>query len=346
MRAVRIDDGAVRLVSDAPEPQPAPGEALIKPSRVLLSPLDAALAWTAKSGFSGVLGHQFVGVIRKINVPPDAGPAAAARKGWSGRRVVASPTIACAACDLCRGGLSNHCRARKVMGVHGQGGCLADLFTLPLASLYAVPDKVTDDQAVFAVLLASAAHAVNMLRSEGHSYITVLGDSALALVTAQALARKNATVRLLSSREDRARLCAKWGIKQRALEEPGRRQDQDVVVDCTGSAAGLRLALQMVRPRGMVLLKSPMAVAPCPAGRPFPEADAAWAPGVDLTPAIVNEVQLIGARDGPVADALMMLAEGAVDVTGLVTRRAKMEDAVEALRAAGDAAQVGVVVEF
>ena len=302
--------------------------------------------------FSGVLGHQFVGVIKAVNVPADAGPAAAARKGWVGKRVVASPTIACAACDLCRASLSNHCRARRVIGIHGHDGCFADQFTVPLTSLHAVPEKVSDDQAVFAFALSGAAHAVNMLRSEGHSYITVLGDSALALMTAQALSRKNTTVRLLSSKADRARLCERWGVKQRGLDEPGRRQDQDVVVDCTGSAAGLRLALQLVKPRGVVMLKSALALAPYPAGRPFPEMGEGngWSAGggVDLTPAVVNEVQIVGSRDGPLPDALAMLAEGTVDVTSLITKRCKFDEAVAGLRAAGSGSggeQIAVVMD-
>ena len=349
MRALRLEDGRVRLVGDAPEPGATAGEALIRPTRLLVSSFDARAATgdpAAPAGltpFAGVLGHQFVGVVKKVNVPADASPSVAARKNWTGKRVVASPTIACAACDLCRAGLSNHCRARKVMGVHGHDGCFAELFSAPLTSLFMVPDRVTDDQAVFAVALSSAVHAVNMLRSEGHSYITVLGDSALALLTAQALARKNTTVRVLSSRPDRSRLCEKWGIKQRPLDEPGRRQDQDVVVECSGSAAGLRLALQLVRPRGVILLKSPAAMAPFPPGRPFPEVPDA--PTVDLTPAIVNEVQIVGSRDGPVPDALAMLAEGTIDVTSLITRRCKFDEAVAALQAAISPDNLAVVMD-
>jgi threonine dehydrogenase-like Zn-dependent dehydrogenase len=282
-----------------------------------------------------VLGSQFVGVVRKINLPPDAGSLLLARKGWVGKRVVAPPSIPCTSCDLCRAGLSAHCRARAVLGIHQRDGCLAEAFCVPLSALCAVPDSVPDEHAVLAHALSGALHAANMLRSEHSSYITVLGDSLIALLCAQALAGMNKAVRLLSSRDDRQRLCERWGVKCRALDEPGRRQDQDVVVDCTGAAAGLRLALQLVRPRGIILLKSPGALAPFPPGRPLPppRPGGPWAQGVDLTPAIVNEVQILGSRDGPIPDALRALQDHTIDVAGLITRRARLEDAPSALKA-------------
>jgi threonine dehydrogenase-like Zn-dependent dehydrogenase len=352
VRALKMESGSMRLVAELPEPACVPGEAIIKPTRVLLSPADVAAAGLGggEGGgrpFEGVLGSQFVGVVKKINLPADAGPLLAARKTWVGRRVVGSPTLACGACDLCRHGLAIHCRARKVLGVFERDGCMADAFAMPLLGLAQVGDNVSDDKAVFSHVLSSALHAVNMLRGQHASFITVLGDGVLALLTAQALARMNKTVRVLSSNPERQRLCEKWGIKHRGIEEPGRRQDQDVVVDCTGTSAGLRLALQLVRPRGIVLLKSAMGLAPFPPGRPMAEVGegSPWGTPVDLTPAIVNEVQIVGSRDGPIPDALRMLAEDAIDVMGLVSKRFRFDEAPTAMRAAGVAESLGVVVE-
>jgi threonine dehydrogenase-like Zn-dependent dehydrogenase len=233
------------------------------------------------------------------------------------------------------------------MGVFERDGCFADLFAAPLLSLSQVSDSVSDDKAAFAHVLSGALHAVNMLRGQHASFITVLGDGVLALLTAQALARMNKTVRVLSSRPDRQKLCEKWGIKHRGLEEPGRRQDQDVVVDCTGSSSGLRLALQLVRPRGIVLLKSPTGLAPFPPGRPLPEvaSGSAWSTPVDLTPAIVNEVQIVGSRDGPIPDALRMLGEDAIDVLSLMTRRFKLDEAPVAMQAAAAPESLAVIMD-
>lgn len=360
MRAVKFDGSTISLTETGAEPSPAPGEAVIRPTRVLISPADLIAAGLGGGvggetepgahAFKGILGSQYVGVIKKINLPEDAGATLLSRKGWVGKRVVGTPALPCTSCDLCRSGLSAHCRARTVLGIHQRDGCLAEAFSVPLSSLCLVPEGVSDDAAVFAHTLSSALHAANMLRGEHSSFITVLGDSAMALLTAQVLARMNKSVRMLTSRADRQRLCERWGVKHRGVDEPGRRQDQDVVVDCTGSSAGLRLALQLVRPRGIVLLKSPSALAPFPPGRPMPAVRAgpggsAYAEPVDLTPAIVNEVQILGSRDGPMPDALRMLAENAVDAAGLVSKRVKLEEAAGAMRGAGGAEGLGVLVE-
>ncbi len=351
MRAIRFDGESVRVVANAADPALQPGEALVHPTRLLVGPTDAAAAAAgdrAGSRLIGVMGHQFVGVVKQVR-PAEEGAGlramSAARQILLGKRVVGSPTVVCTNCDMCRAGLPSHCRARRVMGLHAREGCFADLFAIPLGNLLAVPDAVDDDRAVFAVMAASASQAGQMLRAAGKHYITIIGDNAAALMTAQLLARLNKSARLLYTRPERARLCERWGIKHRAVEEPGRRQDQDVVVECTGTPGGLRLAMQLVRPRGVILLKSSGVLTPCPSGQPFTESSAWRDRGVDLTPAVVNEVQVLGCRDASIADGLGAIADGLIDTTGLITRRFRMDDAPAALAAASGDDQLAVVMD-
>ncbi|MEL7240395.1 MAG: zinc-binding dehydrogenase, partial [Planctomycetota bacterium] len=115
------------------------------------------------------------------------------------------------------------------------------------------------------------------------------------------------------------RLCEKWGIKSRPLADITPRADQDVVVDCTGSREGMATAMQLLRPRGTLVLKSTVA----PGGE-----------AVDLSPLVVDEINLIGSRCGPFKPAIRALAEGHVDVHSMISRRVPMGDALEALRLA------------
>jgi threonine dehydrogenase-like Zn-dependent dehydrogenase len=347
VRALRFDGKSLRLETAHPEPAAAPGEAVIRLRRAGVSELDLQIAsGGGRSRLLGTLGHQFVGVVESMNLPSDAPPSLQQRRALKGRRVVASPTLVCGHCDMCRSGLSVHCRSRQVLGVRGRDGCFADLVAVPLANLYRVPDSIDDDQAVLAAPLACALHATHMIRTEGKSYITVLGDTLLGLLTAQTLTRLNASVRLLGSRPDRLRLCERWGVKHRPVEEAGRRQDQDAVIDCTGTSAGLRLAMQHVRPRGTIVLKSASATAPFPPGAPFPETpDAAWGAPVDLTPIVSNEVNVVGSRDGSIPDALALLERAEVDTAGLITRRFKLDEAIAALRTAAEPDQLKVVID-
>jgi threonine dehydrogenase-like Zn-dependent dehydrogenase len=276
-------------------------------------------------GFSGVLGHEFVGVVERVH--DSTGPRGA---GWVGKRVVGGINCVCGKCDMCQRGLSMHCRHRTVLGIAGRDGCFADRFTLPTANLHEVPQGVDDDRAVFAEPLAAACNILHQVRIEGRPLVTVLGDGRLGLLVAQVMAKLNATVRVVGRHESKLTLCDKWGIKHRPEAEVIPRADQDIVVDCTGSAQGLDLAMRLVRPRGRIVLKTTT----------FNQT------GVDLSPLVIHEIQLIGSRCGPMPDALRMLAEESVDVLSLITRRFKLDQADKALAAAGHPDAVKVLIEF
>lgn len=321
MRALRFDGKRLFLDAATPEPAPTPGAAVIRPLRMGISAFDASL--TAGSPAQPIIpGHEFVGIVESVAGEREI------RSRWEGKRVVGSIGIVCAACDLCRAGLGHHCRARRTLGINGWDGCFAERFMLPVRNLVDVPAAVGDDQAVFAEPLAAAAHAAQLVRVEGKTYITVLGDGATALLCAQVFARRNASVRLLGAHASKIALCERWGIKHRHVSEPGRRADQDVVIDATGTGAGLALALEQVRPRGTILLLG------------HARADT---PPLDLL--IDREISLVGSRGGAPADALALLSRAEVDTLPLITRRAKLADAAAALRAATDPDQIKVLLE-
>lgn len=352
MRAVRVDsDRNLCLTDSAPEPEAAAGDALVKVSRVLLDHLDAVACGLVQvpglPAHTGTLGHVFCGVVKSLEIPSDAPASVASRRSWGLKRVLVSPSVPCAHCDLCRSGLSAHCRSRQVIGVQGREGGCAQLARVPIASLALVPDNVSDDKAVFAHAVATAVHFGQMLRAESRTYITVLGDSLVALLTAQVLARVNKAVRLLSTRPDRARLCERWGIRHRPVEEAGRRQDQDAVIDCTGTSAGLRLSLQFTRPRGCVLLHSPLGLLPFPAGRPLSDQPPPhYLNPVDWTMAVANEIQILGCREGALPEGLGLLAENTVDVLSLAGGKCRLEQIPAALEALRDPDHLPFLIEL
>lgn len=323
MRALRFDGKQALLVNNAPRPVPADGEALIRPLRVGVCATDLEIC-KGYMGFIGTLGHEFVGIVEETSGPD--------RRNLRGKRVVGGINAVCGACDLCKAGLSTHCRTRTVLGIQGREGCFAELFTLPLVNLIALPDHVDDDAAVFAEPLAAAIQARQQLRLEGKPFITVLGDGRLGLLVAQVMAGLNASVRVIGKHPGKLALCEKWGIKHRHLDEIGLRNDQDVVVECTGSAQGLDTALRMVRPRGKILLKT--TVAPDESSR-----------CEDLLARIViNEVEVLGSRCGPMNEAVAALSRGEVDVVSLISKRMKLSDGPAILSAASQPGVLKVLV--
>ncbi len=335
MRAVIRNSAGFSLSPDVAAPAPQPGDAVIAPSRVGIASPD--LAMSGRADVPSVIGHEFVGVVE--SVAPIAG-----REEWNkvaaamvGKRVVGSPVVACGACELCKRGLSQHCPTRRVLGLRGLNGCLAERFVLPVANLVEVPKGVHDDQAVFANAAAAAVHAAHMLRIEGKPYVTVLGDGVMGLLCAQVMARLNASVRVLGTQPAKFMLCEKWGIKHRHVAEVGRRQDQDVVVDCTGSASGMELALQLVRPRGKVLLKA--------GPSPMTGLGGDEKRGADLSLAATNEIEIVGSGAGRIGEGLMALAKNTVEVLSMISSRFRMNDAMAAINLAALPEAVKVIVE-
>jgi len=316
MLALRLtDDHRLKLDPAVDEPTPGPDEALIKPTRMGVCSTDLELV-KGYMGFAGTLGHEFVGTVEAVGSKK--------HKEWIGKRVVGEINCVCGKCDMCKAGLRSHCRDRTVLGIMNRDGCFADAFTLPVVNLHEVPDHVDDDKAVFTEPLAAAFQILQQLTIEGRPYITVLGDGRLGLLCAQVMAGLNATVRCIGKHPDKLALCEKWGVKHRPLDEVGLRQDQDIVVDATGSPSGLETAMKMVRPRGTIVMKTTVA-----AGS---SADANRA--IDLSPLVIDEIKLVGSRCGPFSFALDALAADKIDVLSLISKRVKLKDADKAIPAA------------
>jgi alcohol dehydrogenase len=302
MRSLRFDNTlACDLLS--PEPPPAEGDTLIRVKSAGICSTDLEIC-QGYMGFKGILGHEFVGVVTE-----------SANATLIGKRVCGEINIVCGKCDLCMAGLSTHCRKRTVLGIQGHNGAFADLVRLPAGNLHVIPDSVDNDQAVFVEPLAAAFQILKQLKMDNRRWVTVLGDGRLGLLVAQVLQTTGAPVRVIGKHPEKLALCEKWSIRSRPLADIVPRHDQDMVVDCTGSAAGFELAMQMVRPRGTIVLKSTAA-----AGKPL-----------NLAPLVIDEVVVIGSRCGPFKEAIRALAARQIDVVSLIHRRMRLEQGVEAL---------------
>lgn len=323
MRALRIDSGTLTLATNAPDPRPGAGEALVRVSRVLITETDLSVA-RGQIPHAGTLGQAFVGTVESVNGPDP--------RGLTGRLVVAAPDLPDAGSDLARRGLGLHDPGRAVLGVRGRDGALAERIALPASALVAVPESVDADRAVFALPLARALHAAQIVRIPGKTFVTVLGDNLRALLAAQVLARLNASVRLLGTMPDRLDRCARWGVKHRHRDEAGRWADQDVVIDSERGASSFALACSMARPRGTIVL---LGETPLDAGV-----------GCDLSPVIERELTVVGARAGSLGEGAELLRSGTVDLDGLITRRFRLDDAAAAMRAAADPSSIGVIVDI
>jgi len=306
MRAL-VFDQTLSFNARRADPAPGTGDTLLRVHQAGICATDLEIC-QGYMGFRGVLGHEFVADVVQS---PD--------RELIGQRVVGEINVVCGRCDLCLSGLSNHCRNRTVLGILNRDGVFADYVRLPAVNLHVVPASIDNDAATFVEPLAAAYQVLKQLNFEGRKWVTVLGDGRLGLLLAQVLQDANCQVRVIGKHPQKLALCEKWSIRARPLADIVPRHDQDVVIDCTGSASGVELALLMVRPRGTVVLKTTVA-----AGKPL-----------NLAPVVIDEINIIGSRCGPFREAIRALAEKRVDVTSLIHRRMKLEQGLEAMELAG-----------
>jgi threonine dehydrogenase-like Zn-dependent dehydrogenase len=296
--------GADRKVSlrELPQPKPGPGEALIRVTLAGVCGTDLQIL-RGYHDFQGILGHEFVGVV--------AGPPGSS---WLGKRVVGEINVSCGDCDLCRKGLTRHCRTRRVIGIKDRDGAFAPYLTLPEANLLAVPRQVEDEAAVFTEPLAAALAAVDAVPLPRKTPVLVVGDGRLGLLISFALALSEAEVHLVGHHRDHLSLAQPYGVAT-FLEKDLPPGDYAVVVEASAAAAGLDLALARVRPKGTVIMKSTYA-----ARYPLESANL-----------VVPEVRLIGSRCGPMGPALRLLARGLINHRALIDRRFPLSQGLEAL---------------
>jgi threonine dehydrogenase-like Zn-dependent dehydrogenase len=304
MRALVLSGRRLTLHRDYPMPRPARDESLLRVRLAGICGTDLELA-RGYMRFSGIPGHEFVGEV-----------VASTRSELVGKRVVGEINVGCRRCAQCRAGLSRHCPSRTVLGILKRNGAFADYLTLPDQNLLMVPRAMSDEVAVFTEPIAAAFEIFENTSLDRSERIVVLGDGRLGAIIALVLQACGYEPIVGGRHPEKLAVLRSFGLK---AELENKLEDGfDVVVECTGKDAGLLRALELVRPRGRVILKSTVA-----ASRKL-----------NLAPAVVNEITLIGSRCGRLALALKALGRGEIDPRPLISAIVPFERAKAAFAAA------------
>lgn len=315
MRAL-VFDGELR-VRDIPMPQPGVGEALIRVLTAGICNTDLEIK-RGYMGFTGVLGHEFVGIVEH-----------AANPYFLGKRVVGEINCTCGQCQYCSLEMPHHCMNRTVLGISGRNGAFAEFLTLPEANLHIAPNSIRDDVAVFAEPVAAAFRITEQLTISGSDRIIVLGDGKLGQLVAQVLWLYSKNLVCVGRHDWKLDLLRQLGIAVANANEPLER-GADIAVDATGSADGFARALELVRPEGTVVLKSTV-VQPT---------------AFELSRPVVDEVRIVGSRCGPFRPALEALSLGTVEVRPMISESYDLSDATRAFQRAEDPGMLKVLVHM
>lgn len=323
MKALRFN-GIVSLSHDAPVPV-RDGEALVQVLCAGICNTDLEIA-KGYSNFRGTLGHEFVG--RVVQSPDET---------LVERRVVGEINVGCGSCPLCAVGDPRHCADRTVLGIKGRDGAFAEYLSLPTRNLIEVPDKLTNEEAVFVEPLAAACQVLDQITVTSSSRVAVLGDGKLAQLIVRVLSTTGCDLTLIGRHRWKLDMASATGIDRvlvdsettagEVLAELGREKF-DVVVEATGSPAGLPMATGLTRPQGTVVLKSTHQ----------------GLTTLDTSMVVVNELTVLGSRCGRFQRALELLTDALVDVAPLVSVRLPFEESYRAFETAADPSSLKVLL--
>lgn len=342
MKALRYENEKLS-VADVARPA-VDGEALVRVTLSGICRTDLEIT-RGYAGFQGTIGHEFVGVIEELPEPgsearnrdpqPDI-PAGVGQSGKApletgpsltvgllkpGQRVVGEINAGCGTCALCCAGDSRHCARRTVLGIVGRDGAHAEFLKLPVTNLLPVPAEISDERAVFTEPLAAACGILERAQINAETRVAVIGDGKLGLLCAQVLATTGAPVTLIGKHKSKLQIAARHGIETMTADQAeSRPRAFDAAVEASGSAKGFDLALGLLHPRGVLVLKSTFH----------------GAMELSSERIVVDEISVIGSRCGRFRPALELLKAKVVDVESLISEEHGLGDGVRAIARASE----------
>jgi L-iditol 2-dehydrogenase len=212
--------------------------------------------WTADHSwpvnYPVVLGHEFGGHIAALG---------SRVVGWKEGDRVVSETAAIIDPNnpMSRAGLYNLDPTRKGFG-YGVNGAMTEYVRVPARCLHKVPDQLPFEQACLTEPCCVAFNAVvENARIKPGDRVIVLGSGTIGILCAAMTRLCGAEVAIVGLEADQHRLqiAAQYGctpIIADATEWAKERDGMgaDVVIDAAGTSATLKLALQWVRPKGLI----------------------------------------------------------------------------------------------
>lgn len=342
--AVCVRTNSPLVIEDIPVPEPRAGEVLVHNHACGVCHTDLHVM-KAEVAFPlpGVLGHEISGIVAEVgagvtNVRP-------------GDRVVGSFIMPCGSCENCARGMEDLCstffeynrlrgtlydgesRLRRgndePLSMYSMGG-LAEYSVTPATSVFALPDSL--DLADTAILGCSLFTAYGAVATVGE----VRAGESVAVIAAGGVGQNIVQLAALSGAEsviaidrgaDKLELARRMGathtinaaeadVAETVAELTGGR-GVDVAFEALGSAATTRQAVEITREGGRAVV-----VGIPPAGTTL---------DVDLARIVRRKIQIKGSygararRDIPAL--LRLLAAGKVDLGGVISRRAPLDEA-------------------
>ncbi|MBU4461121.1 MAG: alcohol dehydrogenase catalytic domain-containing protein [Verrucomicrobia bacterium] len=261
MKAMRLTGIRAMAMAEVPDPEiRGPGDVRIRMTRVGVCGSDIHYYTDGRIGSQVVaypfaVGHEGAGVVETVG--------SAVTRVKRGDHVAVEPAMPCGACDQCRAGRPNTCRALKFLGCPGQAeGCLSEFIVMPEGSCLPLAAGVDDDLGALSEPLAIGVYAVRQSGPVRGLRVGVLGSGPIGLSVILAAREAGAAAvyatDLVGPRLAAARAAgAVWAGHAKdcdvVAEVAGREPAMlDIVFECCGRQEAVDQGLNLLKPGGIL----------------------------------------------------------------------------------------------
>ncbi|MCL2848117.1 MAG: alcohol dehydrogenase catalytic domain-containing protein [Firmicutes bacterium] len=235
-----------------------------------------------------------------------------------GDRVVIDPYVFCDSCVICNEKEKyTDCLCLKEYGTD-EDGFLSDFVIVRCEDLFKLPDRVSDEDAMFASHIATAMNIASKLSLEKGKRIAIMGGTIIGLVLAQIVLYYQAVPILVDSRTDRLEIAESLGIYycinstvqdvQKKIFSLTGGSLADSVVHFTASQLSLEQSLSVASFGTKVIL-------------------AGWSGAknalyTNMSDIVTKQLKLVGLNNGAklIPSAINMIANKSVNVSSFITK--------------------------
>ena len=325
------------IVEEVPRPAAQPGQVVVNVKATAVCGTDVGI-YTGKilvPGLPVIQGHESTGEV--VEVGRDV------TEFQVGDRVVLNSLIFCRHCAYCYAGKVNLCPNGGLMG-REVDGTFAEYVAVPDYNCIKIPDAISCEDGTSLIALATVFRSHEKIRITPGETVAVIGQGAAGLLQTRLSVISGAEpVFAIARSQWKLDIAKGYGATVinagkvdpvAAVKEATGGLGVDLAIECVGSSATLRQAMEMVRLGGTVLF---FGIAP------------AAMDNFNGYAMYYKEIKLVGSKGMAPKDfhmGIKIAESGKVDLHGLITHRFDLDHVKEALdlvdRRPGDALRVVV----
>ncbi len=272
-----------------------------------------------------VCGHEFVGIVKKVGDQVDP--------KWESKRVTAEINNSCKAycsnnfCEACIRNMPEHCLNRTVTGIIKKDGAFSEEIVVPEGTLHEIPENIPALTATLTEPLAAAIQTFEMTPIKKGETLVVLGPGRLGILITFVASLQGAKVIAVARSEEKRKRALDFGASIACSPDEAKEMvlkntnylGADIVVESTGHPEGISKALNLVRPKGTLSLKTTCGL---------PEKS------LNTTQIVVDEIQIQGSRCGPFDKSLKIISSHQDKLKKLISHVEPLENIVPAMNKA------------